>query len=100
MRLGAGDLLAQPLALRLDGTVGLDRVPLRLHDGVEDPLLLTLELDERAAAPERDRGAPEPGPSPLPRPTSTVPVSGHGPRISRSAWNCAQISSVTCGSTG
>ena len=61
LRLAAGDLLAQPLALDLDGTVGVDRVPFRLHDGVEDPLLLTLEVDERAAAPERDRGALNPG---------------------------------------
>ena len=40
-------------------------------------------VDERAAAPERRRGAPGRAPSPRRRPTSTVPGSGHGPRISR-----------------
>ena len=57
LRSGAGDLLAEPLALDLDGAVGVDRVPFWLDDGIEDPFLLTLELDERAAAAERHRGA-------------------------------------------
>ena len=43
--LRAADLLAQPLLLRLDGcTVGRG-APLRLDDGVEDPLTVDLELD-------------------------------------------------------
>src|SRR5215467_4196467 len=52
-RLRARDLLPQPLALGVDGVVVACGAALRLHDRVEDALLVALERDERPAAPER-----------------------------------------------
>src|SRR5581483_143371 len=51
--LGAGDLLAKPLALGLD--VAVRPLALRLDDDVEDPFLVPLERDEHAASPEDRR---------------------------------------------
>src|SRR5262249_38104916 len=50
------DLLPQPFALGLDGAVGARTTALRLHDRVEDPLLVPLERDEPAPAAGRPPG--------------------------------------------
>src|SRR5262249_8343611 len=48
-RLAARDLLPQSFALCLDRAVGVGGMSLRLDHGVEDSLLLPVELDERTA---------------------------------------------------
>src|SRR6185437_15996689 len=49
--LGPRDLAVQPLALRVD--VAVRALARRLHHDLEDPLLVALERDDHAAAPER-----------------------------------------------
>src|SRR4051794_14525801 len=56
--LGPGYLLFEPCAFSVD--VSVDLLPLRLHDHVEDPLLVALEWKEHAAPPEDRRRLVDP----------------------------------------